>query len=142
MVSYFLILFFQSLTQSNDKIEKIFREEEDLLKSDKNYKVEETTKLRIENEVYKALKCLKIKIICFIISEAMFMLFFFYYVTAFCDVYKSTQISWLLDCISSYAISLMVTLSVSITFSFLYKLSVNYKLKILYRICIFIYSFA
>ena len=107
MVSYFLILFFQSLTQSNDKIEKIFREEEDLLKSDKNYKVEETTKLRIENEVYKTLKCLKIKIICFIISEAMFMLFFFYYVTAFCDVYKSTQISWLLDCISSYAISLI-----------------------------------
>ena len=141
LVSYFLILFFQSLTQSNEKIENIFREEENMLKNDKNYKVKETTKIKIENEILKILKCLKIKIFCFIILESVFMIFFFYYVTAFCDVYKSTQTSWLLDCVTSYFISLIITISVSIIFSALYKLSIIYKLKFLYKIVIFIYSF-
>ena len=141
LVSYFLILFFQSLTRSSEKIEKIFRDEEDLLKNDKNYKVEEIKKLKIENEVLKILKCLKIKIIYYIISEFIFMLFFFYYVTAFCAVYNSTQISWLLDCVSSYVLSLIITLSVSIIFSLFYKLSIRYEMKVLYKICIFVYSF-
>ena len=141
IVSYLLIFFFQSLTQSNEKIEKIFRDEEDMLKNDKNYKVKETTKIKIENEILKILKCLKIKTICFIILESIFMLFFFYYATAFCDVYKSTQVSWLLDCVTSYFISLAITISVSVIFSALYKLSIIYKIKILYKIVIFVYSF-
>ena len=141
LVSYFLILFFQSLTQSTNKIEKVFRDEEDILKNDKNYKVKEITKIKIENEVTKILKCLKIKIFCFIIFEILILLFFFYYVTAFCEVYKSTQISWLLDCVSSYCISILITLVISFLFSLLYKTSIKYKMKFLYNLSLFVYSF-
>ena len=141
IVSYLLLNFFQSLTQSSDKIENIFREEECILKNDKHYKVNDIKKIKIKDEVLTILKCLRIKIIFFIVFEHIFMLFFFYYVTAFCEVYKSTQTSWLLDCISSYVISLLTTFVVSFLFSFLYKISIKYKVNGLYKVCIFIYSF-
>jgi len=141
IVSYLLLNFFQSLTQSSDKIENIFREEECILKNDKHYKVNDIKKIKIKGEVLTILKCLRIKIIFFIVFEHIFMLFFFYYVTAFCEVYKSTQTSWLLDCISSYVISLLTTFVVSFLFSFLYKISIKYKVNGLYKVCIFIYSF-
>ena len=140
LVSIILIFFFQSLTQSSNKIEKIFRDEEKILKNDKTYKVEEKTKIKIEREVAKILKYLKIKIICFIIFENIIMIFFFYYVTAFCEVYQSTQISWLLDCVSSYIISLFITLGISFLFSLLYIAAIKHEKKFLYRLCLFVYS--
>ena len=141
IVSYILLYFFQSLTQSSDKIENLFKDQESLLKADKKYKVNETTKRKIEDDLNKIIKCLKIKIICFIIFEFLFMLFFYYYVTAFCQVYQSTQISWLLDCISSYFISLLISLSLSLICTFLYKISIKYHRKVLYKIVLFVYSF-
>lgn len=141
IVSYVLLYFFQSLTQSSDKIEDLFKDQENMLKADKKYQVNEITKRRIEDDLNKIIKCLKIKIKCFIIFEFIFMLFFFYYVTAFCQVYQSTQISWLLDCISSYIISLFISLSLSLICSFLYKIAIKYHRKILYKIVLFVYSF-
>ena len=141
IVSYILLYFFQSLTQSSDKIEDLFKAQESLLKADKNYIVNEKTKRKIANDLNKIIKCLKIKIMCFIIFEFVFMLFFFYYVTAFCQVYQSTQISWLLDCISSYLISLLISLSLSLICSILYKIAIKYHRKILYKIILFVYSF-
>jgi len=141
IVSYVLLYFFQSLTQSSDKIEDLFKDQENMLKADKKYQVNEITKRRIEDDLNKIIKCLKIKIKCFIIFEFIFMLFFFYYVTAFCQVYQSTQISWLLDCISSYIISLLISLSLSLICSFLYKIAIKYHRKILYKIVLFVYSF-
>jgi len=141
IVSYILLYFFQSLTQSSDKIEDLFKDQENMLKADKNYIVNEVTKRKIEDNLNKIIKCLKIKIICFIIFEFLFMLFFFYYVTAFCQVYQSTQISWLLDCISSYFISLLISLSLSLICSIFYKIAIKYRRKILYKIVLFVYSF-
>ena len=140
IVSFVLLTFFQTLIQSNDSIIKLFRSQEKLLKSDKNYKVDLETKKKIEKNISFILKCLKVKIIFFIIFEFVFTLFFFYYVTAFCQVYKSTQISWLLDSISSYIISFGITLVISFLFSILYKLSIIYQVKILFSICQLIYS--
>ena len=140
IVSMILLTFFESLIQSSNSIVKLFRDQEELLKSDKNYKVDEQTKSKISNDIAKILRCLKIKIIFFIIFEFLFTLFFFYYVTSFCSVYKSTQISWLLDTISSYVISFIITLAISLIFSILYKISIIYKIKILFSISMFIYS--
>ena len=123
-----------------DKIIKIFRTQDNLLKKDKTYKVDDETKIKISNEIEKILKCLKIKIICFVIFELLLSLFFFYYVTAFCHVYKSTQTSWLLDSLSSYIISFFITLILSLILAMLYKLSVNYKINILYKISLLVYS--
>jgi surface protein len=140
IVSYILLYFFQSLTQSSNNIRKLFRNQEDLLKNDKKYKVEEDTKRKIESDIRKILKCLKIKIICFIVFESIFMLYFFYYVTAFCQVYLSTQTSWLLDSLTSYLISFLISLVISLVLTILYKISLYNQIKILYIISMFIYS--
>ena len=139
IVTFILLYFFESLTKSNSRIEKLFREQENLLKNDKTYKVNNETINEIKNKIEKIIKCLKIKIILFLIFEALFMLFFFYYVTAFCQVYQNTQVSWLLDCISSYAISLIITLAISYLAAVFYKLSIQYKIKILYKISVLVY---
>jgi hypothetical protein len=140
-VTIILLTFFQKLTESSEKIESIFREQDDKLKSDKNYRVNEKTKKEIKNTIKRILKCLKIKIIFFLFFEFLFLLFFLYYVTAFCQVYQSTQISWILDSISSYAMSLLLSLGISIFFSIIYKISIIWKIKILYKISIFAYSY-
>ena len=67
------------------------------MKDDKKYKVTEERKKEILNEIEKILKKHKIKVIIFIIIEVSLIIFFWYYVTAFCHVYSRTQISWLLD---------------------------------------------
>ena len=139
IVSFILLYFFQSLTQSSNKIENLFRKQEIILKADKNYKVKEHTKILIENEIQKIIKWLKLKIIIFIFLEIIFMLFFFYYVTAFCQVYKKTQISWLLDGISSYIISLLVSIVLSFICTIFYKISIRFKNIIIYKITTLIY---
>jgi len=95
--------------------------------------------MKIQEQIDKILKCLKIKIICFIVIEFLFMMFFFYYIIAFCHVYKSTQISWFLDSISSYAISFVISLSLSFIISIFYKLSIHNKNKLLYRLSTLFY---
>ena len=90
LVSLILLSFFQSLTQSTNNIRNLFEEQDNLLKADKNYSVSENKKIEIKSKIIKIMKCLKIKIIFFLILELLIMLFFFYYCTAFCHVYKST----------------------------------------------------
>ena len=139
LVRFILLFIFQSLSDSSNAIIDIFRTQDDLLKKDKNYKVSDETKIKIKNDLKKIFKCLKIKIICFSVFEFLFLLFFFYYVTAFCQVYKNTQISWLLDSLSSYVISFVITLLLSLIFALLYKISVRYKINIIYIISLLVY---
>ena len=68
------------------------------------------------------------------------MIFFLYYSTAFCQVYPSTQVSWILDCISSYVISLAFTLVLSFLCASFYKIAIKYRVKILYKIILLFYS--
>ncbi len=98
------------------------------------------TKLEIQKNVEKILKSLRIKIIVFFIPELLINLFFYYYIIAFCHIYQSTQISWLLDSFYSYILSFIITLFISFVFSILYKLSIKYKIKILYKVMIFCYE--
>ena len=113
--------------------------QEELLKANRNYKVCEEHKRIIYYTIEKILKCLKIKIICFFVFEFLFMMFFFYYVLAFCHVYNSTQISWLLDSFQTYIIYFLFSLLSSLVISTLYKLAIRNKYKLLYRITILFY---
>ena len=110
------------------------------MKNDKKYIVKEITKMEIKNKIKKIMKCLKIKIILFIVFELLIMIFFFYYTTAFCHVYESTQISWIIDSVVSFGMSIISLIGISIISCILYKLSINYKIKALYRIIMFSYS--
>ena len=140
IVGYCLIYFSQSLVQSTEKITSLFRDEEVHLKKDKKYKVKTKKNMDILEEIKKIFKCLKLKIIIFLVIEGLLMLFFFYYVTAFCHVYSSTQTSWLLDSLTSYGISLLTAFALSFIMSIVYKIAVKCKCKVLYKITLFIYS--
>ena len=140
VISFILIFFFQSLSQSTEKITKIFKNEEDLMKENKEYKVDKNKKNQIIKEIEKILRCLKIKIIIFFITEMLVLLFFLYYVTLFCQVYKSTQVSWIYDILVSYALSLLIAIIISLICSFLYLISYKKKIKFLYKISLFIYD--
>ncbi len=120
LISFLLLTFFEHLTQSSNKIENLFREQEEFLKEDKKYKVKNDIKQKIEKRIIRIMKYLQIKIIIFIIFEFLTILFFYYYIIAFCHVYESTQVSWLLDSVSSIIISVIISLSISFICSILY----------------------
>ena len=140
MVGFILIFFFQNLVQSTNKIKKLFKHEEDLMKKDKKYKVDKIKKKEINKKIAKILKCLKIKIIIFFVLEFILQLFFLYYITIFCSIYKKTQISWMFDILNSYFFSFLVSLGVSFIFSIIYVVAYKYKIKILYNITILVYN--
>jgi len=140
IISLILIIFFKFLTHSSRKIEKLFLDEEKMLRSDKKYKVKRKKKLLIKYTIQKILKSLEIKIVIFIVVEFLFILFFFYYVTAFCHVYKKTQVDWLLNSFSSFVISSLIAVSLSFLLSIIYKISTKNKYKFLYCISIFFYN--
>ena len=58
---------------------------------------------RIENTI----KCLKIKFIWFYLLAFIFLIFFLFYLSCFCAVYKNTQIYLIEDTIISFALSLL-----------------------------------
>ena len=141
-IGFILIFFFQNLVQSTNKIKKLFKNEEALMKQNKEYKVDEGKKNEIKKKIKDILKCLKIKIIIFFVIEFILMLFFLYYSTVFCQVYKSTQISWIYDIIISFLFSFLVSLVVSLVFSFIYYIAYKKRIKVLYNITILVYNYS
>ena len=91
----------------------------------------------INNKLISILKILKIKIEFYILIESLLMLFFFYYITAFCEVYQNTQNNWLLDCITSCFLSFIYEILYSFVISVLFIASLKFKLKTLYNISLF-----
>ena len=68
------------------------------------------------------------------------MLFFYYFVTAFCEVYKNTQISWLSDSLSSFLLSFCGDVGNALFITILYIISIKYKLKCVYNMTLFLYN--
>ena len=68
------------------------------------------------------------------------MLLFFYYITAFCEVYKYTQVSWILDSVVSLFLSIITEFVTSFFNSIIYIISIQYKIKPLYKFAIFFYG--
>jgi hypothetical protein len=139
---YLLGQFLYFLTNSTDSIVNIFRKEEKLLRKNKNYKVSTKQKKIIFKNVLEQFKTLKIKLIFYIIIELLLILFFFYFVTAFCEVYRSTQASWIFDSALSFLLSILLELSISLFITSLYLTSVKYQIKFIYNIVLFIYRLA
>ena len=141
IIGFILIFFFQNLVQSTNKIRKIFKNEEDLMKKNKEYKVDKDKKIEIKNKIRDILNCLKKKIIIFFVVELILMLFFLYYITVFCQVYKKTQISWIYDVLVSYLFSFLASLGISFVFSITYVIAYKNKIKNLYYITLLIYNY-
>ena len=138
--SYVLVKVLNCLTNSKESIKEIFRREEIMMKENKKYKLDKEKKKNIKNNILEIFKNLKIKIVVYIIIEFLIMLFFFHFITAFCEVYKDTQFSWLYDSFISFLISILLEVLISFIVSLLYMTSLRMKLKCLYNIAMFSYK--
>lgn len=142
LVGFLFMTLFTNLSNSTNEIRNIFRNEENKLIKNKKYTVTDKRKKEVLNEVDKILKKYKIKIIFLIIIEFLLMLFFWYYVTAFCHVYNSTQYSWLFDSFLSILSRTVIDFLFPLGLAKLYRLAVESNVKCLYKIVLFFYSFA
>ena len=139
-LSYSLETILQFFTNSKESTEELFREEEKKMRKDSKYKVSEKRKKEILINIKKIIKNLKIKILIFIVTELLIMLFFYYFVTSFCEVYKETQISWITDSFVSFLLSFPLEFANALLITILYKLAINKKIRLLYIIVIFFYN--
>ena len=152
LIGFIFMTLFTNLSNTTNSIRDIFKKEEQKItknKSDKKnknkkntkYIIDEKRKKEILSEIDKILKKHKIKVIILIVIEMSLILFFWYYVTAFCHVYYSTQLSWLLNSFLSMLSRLMIELLTSLLFAKLYRMAVEANVKCLYNIVIFFYCF-
>ena len=72
--------------------------------------------------------------ILFVVVDFIIILFFFYFVTAFCEVYSNTQTSWISDAVVSIIISFPIELAISFAITVVYILSIKYKCKFVYKL--------
>ncbi len=61
-------------------------------------------KIKINNEI----KCLKIKLILFFIIDFIMIFFFWYYCSAWCAVYRNTQIFWIFNSLISIIMNFLI----------------------------------
>ena len=141
LVGFVFSTFFTKLSNSTKEIRDVFKTEEEKLKKDKKYVVTEKRKIEIQKEIENILQRYKVKIICLITLELIFMLFFWYYVVAFCHVFSSTQISWILDSLISIIFSVIIDALICFALSKLYTMAVNSEIICLYKIALFFYAF-
>jgi len=134
LLSLILGSILEIMTDSKDSIEDDFKEEEKKLREDHKYKVSDERKKEILEKIHKILKTLKIKMIIFIVLDFVILLFFFYFVTAFCEVYQSTQTSWISDAVVSIIISFPIEIAISLAVTLLYKISLKYECQFLYKL--------
>ena len=141
LVGFLFMTLFTNLGNSTNEIRNVFRKEEEKLIKNKKYIVTDKRKKEVLNEIDKILKKYKIKMIILIIIEFSLMLFFWYYVTAFCHVYNKTQYSWLFDSFLSILSRTVIDFLLPMGLTKLYRLAVESNIKCLYKIVLFFYSF-
>ena len=141
LLSYVLITLMTKLSNTSNAIRKVFRKEEEKIKHKKGYKIKDETKKEIYSEILNIFKKYKIKLIILFTIEIILILFFWYFVTAFCHVYSSTQTSWLLDSFLSILSRFIMELIFAFLYGKLYQISVASNFETLYKIVLFLYDF-
>ena len=141
LVGFVFSSLFTKLSNSTKAIRDVFKSEEEKLKKNKKYVVTEKRKIEIQKEIENILKKYKIKIICLISIELIFMLFFWYYVVSFCHVFSSTQVSWILDSLFSMLIRVIIDALLCFGLAKLYRIAVSAEICCLYKVVLFLYAF-
>ena len=140
LMSFVIIFLLQFLTNSKDSYEEVFRAQEDKMKEDKKYKIDRQTKLDNLKRIYKINRCLKIKLMFFIIIEILIMFFFYYFVCAFCEVYKNTQGSWIIDFLVSVVMNFPIEIILSFIITVSYYIGIKGKAKCSYKFAMLMYG--
>ena len=142
IVSLIFIPIMIKFSKIDNDIRKIFSREEIRLKKDKNYTINDIQKRRIFTEVENALKYYKIKLILLLIFQFIFLLFSWYFVTSFCQVYQNTQINWLANFLSAVLIRFVIEIVICIISAKLYLISAHIDYVTFYKFMLFIYDFS
>ena len=140
-IGFLLLTLFTKLNNSTNDIRDIFKNEEEKIKHNKKYRVNENRKKNIRKEIENILKKYKIKVIFFILIEFLLIIFFWYYITVFCHVYPNTQKSWLLDSSISMLLRIIIDFLICLGFAKLYRIAIESNIKCIYKISIFFYCF-
>ena len=90
IISLFIITLIKYLSLSENDIIQLKNEINDII-----------------NKSEKIIKCLKIKFTLFFILTFTLLIFFWYYISCFCAIYRNTQIHLIKDTLTSYALSLL-----------------------------------
>ena len=115
LLTLLLTSLLKMLSNSKDELMKIIKEKS----KDKDY-------LKIINE---KIKKLKIKLIIYFIIVILLGLLFFYYVSAFCAVYRYSQKYWFFGCLESFAMDTSIALVTSLLLSLLRFVAIRKKKK-------------
>ena len=135
-LSILIITFLAYLTNSKNEILNVIKEGKKIKNNKNNHQIFKDK--NIINKFTNILNKLKEKIILFIFIELILLLFFFYFTTAFCEVYKKTQITWIIDCFTSFLISILSEILVSFIITILYIISLKNKISFLYIVMRFL----
>ena len=141
LIGFVFMTLFTNLGNSINNIRDIFKNEEKRILNDARYIVTKKRKKEIIEEINKVLKKHKIKVIILISIQTFFIMLFWYYVTVFCHIYSSTQLSWLLDSFLSILSRLVIELLLSLAFAKLYRLSIESNVQCIYKFVLFFYCF-
>ena len=139
-IVYVYVIIIYLLTNMNQKIRTIFQQEEEKLKKDKKYVVTEERKKQIMDEVDKILNSQNTKNYAFFAIEIIFMLLYWYYITAFCHVYSNSQVSWVLNVVFTIVFRFIIDCLICLLFSIIYTVAVGQKSEGLYNAALFIYN--
>ena len=89
-----------------------------------------------QNKIKQIIKCIKIKSLFFFIFTFLMFLFYWYVITCFCDIYENTQIAFIKDSLTSFALGLLYPFALylfPVTFRMI-ALRASVKLECLYII--------
>ena len=85
-------------------------------------KNEETTR-----DIFKNVKLMKLKLRIFLISSFILMIFYWYFISAFCSVYNNTQEIYIIDCVLSLLFFMIDPLIIYAFFALLRYISLKCK---------------
>ena len=142
IIGFVFWIIFVKLTNCTNDIKEVFSNEERKIKKNKKYVMNRERKIEIINEINNIFKKYQIKVIVFVVIEMILMMFFWYYVTVFCQIYSSTQSSWLWNSFLSILSGIFLDFILAMGFAKFYRIGVESKIIQIYRIAIFIYSFS
>ena len=139
-VGFILLTLLAKLSNSTNAIRGVFAKEEEKIKKDKNYMVSKQRKKEILLEIDEILKKYKIKVIILVAIEVILVIFFWYFVTAFCHIYKATQTFWLIDIFLSMLYRAIIELLISFGLAKLYRVALTGEIHCLYKLIMFLYN--
>jgi hypothetical protein len=94
----------------------------------------ESDEEKMKEECLDTIHSMKIKNVVFLIVNYMIMLFFWYYISAFCNCYRNTVTSWIISCLLTWAILMLLPFVICLLVAGLRVIGLKCKSEVLYKL--------